>query len=223
MHVSQSPVSMALSSLPFNRTSDENMLKIRNQAQIRCDYTNNGTIQYRTNFDSVLVEDTQTENIKSSKQFKMEGLRIYLVFLTIVAVILAWDAAAQKQNRPHIIYILADDLGWNDVGFTRNSELQTPNLDALAYNGRILTRHYSQATCTPSRTALFTGRYPIRSGGNMRELTGIDGRDQWENLLQEATGDLDEDEYAGREELLVNIEDKSGQRSVIYRNWKLVS
>ncbi|KAF4533249.1 hypothetical protein B566_EDAN005165 [Ephemera danica] len=55
-------------------------------------------------------------------------------------------------------------IGWNDVGFTGNSDLQTPNIDALAYNGRILRRHYSQSLCTPSRTALFTSRYPIRSG-----------------------------------------------------------
>ena len=72
-------------------------------------------------------------------------------------------AQSKKADRPHIVFILADDLGWKDVGY-HGSEIKTPHIDRLAYNGVRLEQHYVQPVCSPTRAALLTGRYPIRTG-----------------------------------------------------------
>nr|WP_256515333.1 arylsulfatase [Alsobacter ponti] len=71
--------------------------------------------------------------------------------------------AQQNAARPHILYIVADDLGWADVGF-HGAEIKTPTLDELAQGGATLDQFYVQPMCTPTRAALMTGRYPMRYG-----------------------------------------------------------
>jgi arylsulfatase A-like enzyme len=73
------------------------------------------------------------------------------------------QAADAPAPRPNIVYILADDLGWGDVGW-HGSEIRTPNLDALAKAGARLEQFYVQPVCSPTRAALLTGRYPMRHG-----------------------------------------------------------
>ena len=84
--------------------------------------------------------------------------------LGLVLACLAGRAAAQDgAPRPNILYIVADDLGYADVGY-RGSPIDTPALDALARTGAELTNFYVQPMCTPTRAALMTGRYPLRYG-----------------------------------------------------------
>ncbi|XP_064129561.1 arylsulfatase B isoform X2 [Loxodonta africana] len=64
---------------------------------------------------------------------------------------------------PHLVFLLADDLGWNDVGF-HGSSIRTPHLDALAAGGVRLDNYYVQPLCTPSRSQLLSGRYQIHTG-----------------------------------------------------------
>ncbi|MEL6968541.1 MAG: sulfatase-like hydrolase/transferase [Bacteroidota bacterium] len=65
--------------------------------------------------------------------------------------------------RPNILLIVADDLGWGDVGYL-GSEISTPNIDALAEEGIRLDRFYTAPICSPTRAGLLTGRYPDRYG-----------------------------------------------------------
>ncbi len=65
--------------------------------------------------------------------------------------------------RPNIILLVADDLGWSDVGYL-GSQIRTPNIDALAESGARLNQFYVMPSCTPTRASLLTGRHPIRYG-----------------------------------------------------------
>ena len=69
----------------------------------------------------------------------------------------------KNGEKPNIVFIIADDLGWSDVGY-QGSEIRTSNIDQLAAGGRIFSHHYVEPTCTPTRVGLFTGRYPSRFG-----------------------------------------------------------
>ncbi|MCE9610318.1 MAG: arylsulfatase [Chthoniobacter sp.] len=68
------------------------------------------------------------------------------------------------DSKPNIVHIVADDLGFKDVGFNGATDIQTPNLDALAKGGAKFSQFYVQPMCTPTRAALMTGRYPFRYG-----------------------------------------------------------
>ncbi|XP_042353486.1 arylsulfatase I-like [Plectropomus leopardus] len=73
------------------------------------------------------------------------------------------DETKPKKNQPHIIFILIDDQGFNDIGY-HNPTIKTPTLDKLAAEGVILENYYVQPICTPSRSQLITGRYQIHTG-----------------------------------------------------------
>ena len=72
-------------------------------------------------------------------------------------------AAQTAAAKPNVVILLADDLGWADVGF-HSSEIRTPNLDGLARQSLEIERFYSCPLCSPTRSALMTGRYPLRFG-----------------------------------------------------------
>ena len=66
------------------------------------------------------------------------------------------------RTRPNIIYILADDLGYGDLGCYGQTKFKTPNLDGMAAGGMRFTQHYAGSTvCAPSRCSLMTGEFPL--------------------------------------------------------------
>jgi len=79
------------------------------------------------------------------------------------AVLCGSAVQAEGTKLPNIVVLLADDVGWADVGF-HNPEIRTPNLDRLCEAGVRLDQFYVQPQCTPTRVALLTGRYPSRFG-----------------------------------------------------------
>ena len=87
-----------------------------------------------------------------------------LLFLTVLLLASPRIPAAEAR-RPNVIVIYADDLGYGDLGCYGSPVIRTPNLDRMAAEGLRFTDFYSGAeVCTPSRAALLTGRYPLRSG-----------------------------------------------------------
>jgi arylsulfatase A-like enzyme len=88
----------------------------------------------------------------------------FVLFVLAVASLLP-PARGAEPPRPNIIFILADDLGWGDLGCYGHPQLKTPNLDRLAAEGTLFTNFYvCGSVCSPSRCAFFTGQYPARQG-----------------------------------------------------------
>ena len=74
-------------------------------------------------------------------------------------------AAPRKATQPNILIIFTDDQGWGDLACYGNESNKTPRMDQLALEGTRFTQFYAQPVCGPSRSALLTGRYPLRSLG----------------------------------------------------------
>jgi len=85
----------------------------------------------------------------------------YLAFAVFSVSVALQFARCSKS--PHIVLVVIDDLGWSDVGF-QGSVIHTPNINRLAAEGVILENYYVQPLCTPTRSTLMTGRYPIHTG-----------------------------------------------------------
>jgi len=91
----------------------------------------------------------------------------------LLSPVTALHAAETKPAKPNIIIILADDMGFSDIGCF-GSEIKTPNLDKLAANGMRFTEFYNMSRCCPSRATILTGLYPHQTGvGNMTQDAGL--------------------------------------------------
>lgn len=88
---------------------------------------------------------------------------MYRFFALFILLLIADRETVAQVDKPNIIIILADDLGWGDVG-CHGSTIRTPNIDRLAKEGIELNRFYVAAVCSPTRAGLLTGRYPDRFG-----------------------------------------------------------
>jgi len=85
-----------------------------------------------------------------------------LVLLLLFALGVVWGGVGTVDSRPNIVFVLADDYGFHDIGY-HGSRIRTPNLDKLAAQGVRLENYYVQPICTPTRSQLMSGRYQVRS------------------------------------------------------------
>jgi arylsulfatase len=93
-------------------------------------------------------------------------LKVFISLLIILPV-----TSINAQQRPNIVYIFADDLGYGDLGCYGQQKIETPNIDALAKNGMLFTQQYDLPVCAPSRYCLMTGVSPGKAF--------IRGNDEW--------------------------------------------
>ena len=98
------------------------------------------------------------------------------VICLAAAVLVTSTSLAVAARQPNFLLIVADDATWRDFGFTGNGDVRTPHLDRLASQGMVLTNMYTPATtCSPSRHALYTGLFPVRSGAYPNHTRVYDG------------------------------------------------
>jgi arylsulfatase A-like enzyme len=101
----------------------------------------------------------------------MRRLLMLMIFLGFSAM----SGAAAEPPRPNVVLILADDLGYSDIG-CYGGEVATPNLDRLATDGLRFRQFYNGTRCCPSRASLITGLYPHQAGvGLMNGQQGVPG------------------------------------------------
>lgn len=102
----------------------------------------------------------------------MKFLKYLLCLIFCIAMLSGCGGEVKEERKPNIIYIMADDLGYGELGIYGQTKIQTPNIDALARSGMMFTQHYSGApVCAPARYMLMTGKHP----GNAH----IRGNDEW--------------------------------------------
>jgi len=96
------------------------------------------------------------------------------LFAVIVATGLGTPAVVRAADKPNILFIMGDDIGWMQVGaYHRGLALgETPNIDRLASEGGMFTDYYAMQSCTSGRNAFFTGMYPLRTGMIPPQLPG---------------------------------------------------
>ena len=94
-----------------------------------------------------------------------------IVKIFLIGVFAILTACQPNSEKPNIILMMADDLGWGDTGFNGNEKNLTPNMDKLADKGMTFSRFYSASpVCSPTRASCLTGRNPFRLGVVLRHF-----------------------------------------------------
>ena len=113
---------------------------------------------------------------KTSASLSFVGRAMLTVTIAILSIAWAHPANAQTPQRPNIIFIMGDDVGWFNIGAYHQGIMsgKTPNLDRLASEGMRFTDYYAEASCTAGRANFITGELPIRTGMTTVGQAGAD-------------------------------------------------
>ena len=94
--------------------------------------------------------------------------KLWLTLLAFAAVgtVASMPAAAQQQQKPNILFIMGDDIGWMQPRIYHLGLMvgETPNIDRIGQEGAMFTDYYAEESCTAGRNAFFTGMHPLRTG-----------------------------------------------------------
>ena len=100
----------------------------------------------------------------------MKKTILCLLFIPIIAGFFATVLPAKEHagSRPNIVFMMADDMGWNQPGFNGGKKELSPNIDKFAAESLSLTQYYTHSVCAPTRAAFLTGRYAFRTWSDWR-------------------------------------------------------
>ena len=93
-----------------------------------------------------------------------EGYASFGLLLVLALAFLPYVLSVTASQKPHVLMVVADDLGRNDLGYFNGGKSETPAMDALLSDGIFLAHYYSFKVCAPTRTSIMTGRYAWRTG-----------------------------------------------------------
>lgn len=146
----------------------------------------------------------------------MKTICTNLALLLIACSPMALAAQSTQPSRPNIVVILADDMGYSDLG-CYGGEISTPNIDRLASNGVRFTQFYNEQRCCPSRAVFMTGRYPHQVGiGAM-----IDAYDKW--IRDEANSSAYQDHLSTDSPTIAELLRAAGYHTMMCGKWHLGS
>jgi arylsulfatase A len=98
---------------------------------------------------------------------------VLVIFLGMISHVAKAQTSNPKDKKPNIIFILADDLGYAEIGCYGSDHYKTPNIDKLASQGLRFTNAYASPLCGPSRAVILTGRYPFRTGATNQDACAL--------------------------------------------------
>jgi arylsulfatase A-like enzyme len=115
--------------------------------------------------ETLTIRKTQMGKLDYTRRDFLKAMGLSVSVLTVPGCMRASERSGDRAHggKPNIVFILADDLGWKDVGY-HGGDIKTPNIDKLASEGTRLDQFYVQPVCSPTRSSLMTGRYPMRYG-----------------------------------------------------------
>ena len=111
-----------------------------------------------------MIEKLRVKSLLGFANVNVFSRLLALVVTTLLSATAVSNSLIAAEPKPNIVFIMADDLGWQDVGFMGSRYFETPNLDALAAESLVLENAFMYPTCSPSRAALLTGRQSFRTG-----------------------------------------------------------
>ena len=122
-----------------------------------------------------------------------------------------------RQKNPNVIFIMADDLGYNDVGFLNPKTFNlTPTLDSLAAESMVFTNFYAMPTCSPSRSSLMTGLYPGKHG-----IYAVDGFSRTPETMRKVLGGESKKSVDAGTWLMPSLFKKAGYTTALIGKWHL--